>query len=77
VQLSRDIEADAAYVHLSGRPYAYGRDLDDRRRVDYASDGTPIGIELLQVSFGVDTRGLPTPQDVARLLAAHHIRVVG
>ena len=41
-----DREADAIYISLAKAPYAYGKDLDKERRIDYAADGTPIGVEI-------------------------------
>lgn len=71
-----DTEADAIYVRLSDKDYAYGEELDPERRIDYAADGTPIGVELLCVSTGVDLRNLPQQQSIAELLARHHIKVL-
>lgn len=51
------------YITLSDKPYAYGKDLDDTRRIDYASDGTAIGIELLFPSRGIKLSGLPLNPD--------------
>jgi uncharacterized protein YuzE len=69
-----DPEADALYVHLSELPYAFGEDLDHARRIDYAADGTPVGVELLYVSHGVDLRELPQASDLADVLKQHNIR---
>jgi hypothetical protein len=49
--------------------------LDDRRFVDYDSQGRIIGIEVLDVSSGVVIEGLPEPGLVRGLverLAADH-----
>jgi uncharacterized protein YuzE len=66
LRVEHDPEANALYVHLSDKPYAYGKDLDHERRVDYSEDGTPIGVELLCVDKGVDLTGLPTRGPSAR-----------
>jgi uncharacterized protein YuzE len=71
-----DHEADAVYIKLSERPYAFGEDIDHERRVDYAEDGTPIGIELLCVSEGVDLSNLPCPDEVTAALRQLGIRVL-
>jgi uncharacterized protein YuzE len=63
-----DREADALYITLSAKPYAFGEDLGPDRRIDYAADRTPIGIELLTVSRGVDLETLPYRDEIARLL---------
>ncbi len=74
LKLTHDPEADAVYVYLEDKPYARGVDLDDERRVDYAEDGTPIGVELTCVSVGVDLRGLPRPDEIAEALRKSGIR---
>lgn len=71
-----DREADAVYVTLSDQPYAFGEDIDHERRVDYAADGTPIGIELLCVSDGVDLSHLPRVDEVTATLRELGIRVL-
>ena len=38
MRLEYDKEADAIYIKLSDMPYAYGKDLDDLRRIDYDAD---------------------------------------
>jgi len=70
-----DREADALYVYLSDKPYAYGRDLDNERHIDYAADGTPIGIELLSVSKGVNPDDLPEQSEVIDLLESQNIKI--
>ena len=76
MQYKYDRQADAAYITLSDKPYAYGEELDSERRIDYASDGSPVGIELLCVSGGVDLTDLPDRDEVAKLLARRKIRVL-
>ena len=71
-----DREADAVYIRLSERPYAFGEDIDHERRVDYAEDGTPVGIELLCVSQGVDLSNLPDADEVTAALRQLGIRVL-
>ena len=71
-----DREADAVYVKLSDRPYAFGEDLDRERRVDYASDGTPIGVELFCVSEGVDLSNAPRTDEVGDALRRLGIRTL-
>jgi len=69
-----DREADAIYITLKSDQYAYGTDLDDDRRIDYASNEQPIGIELLSVSSGVNLYGLPCDDEVAYILGNHGIK---
>ena len=71
-----DKEADAIYVRLSDEQYAYGEELDPERRIDYAADGTPIGVELLCVSEGVDLRNLPENAAISKLLSRNRIKVL-
>ncbi len=71
-----DEEADAIYVRLSDKQYAYGEDLDPERRIDYAADGSPIGVEFTCVSEGVDLRDLPEQRAIADILARLNIRVL-
>lgn len=73
MELKHDEIADAIYIKLSDKPYAYGKDLDDLRRVDYASYNTPIGVELIGISGGVNLYGLPHKDEIASLLHHHGI----
>ena len=70
-----DPEGDAIYIYLSEKPYAYGTDLDDDRRIDYASDNTPIGVELLCVSDGVNLDSLPRIDEIAEVLEDEGIKI--
>jgi uncharacterized protein YuzE len=75
MELRHDQQADAIYIYLSSKPYAYGKDLDDERRIDYASDNSPIGVELLCVSKGVNVAGLPRVDEIAEVLQAKGIKI--
>jgi uncharacterized protein YuzE len=75
IKCEYDREADAIYVHLNDKPYAYGKDLDDGRRIDYASDHTPIGIELIGVSKGVEIDDFPIQNEVIKCLREYDIKV--
>ncbi len=69
-------ESDAMYVWLRrGVQRAFGQKLDDSRYVDFGIDGRPIGIELLNVSRGVETDGLPEKAAVEQLLTRRRIRI--
>jgi uncharacterized protein YuzE len=74
VKFDYDVEADAVYISLNNKTYAYGKDVDNQRRVDYSSDDTPIGIELLCVSRGVNIAGLPHSTEISRLLKSNNIK---
>lgn len=73
MRLEHDPEADAAYVRLSDKPYAYGIDLDEERRVDYDANDCPIGVEVLNISHGVNVEGLPFAEEIMNLLEKHGI----
>jgi len=68
MKLKYDKIADAIYIKLSDMPYVYGKGLDDLRRIDYDADDNPRGVELLCVSDGVLTDGLPYRAEIERLL---------
>jgi uncharacterized protein YuzE len=71
-----DKQVDAVYIRLrEGVKRAFGQQLDDARYIDFGEDNKPIGIELLGVSQGVDTRGLPQREEVERLLTEHNIKI--
>jgi uncharacterized protein YuzE len=68
-----DKTVDAIYIKLSEDEYAYGKDLDDGRRVDYSKNGKPIGVELLCASKGVNLTAIPNEKQVAQVLAKYQI----
>jgi len=74
-RLEHDPEANAVYIQLDDKPYAYTKALDDMRYIDYAADNTPIGIELLAVSEGVVVEDLPDPEQIVKMLEGRHIKV--
>ncbi len=74
MKLKHDKIADAIYIKLSNMPYAYGKDLDDLRRIDYDAEGNPRGIELLCVSDGVNIDDLPHKNEIAEVLEANGIK---
>ncbi len=73
---SHDPEADALYIRLSDKAYAFGVDLDPERRIDYAADRTPIGIELLAVSHGVELADLPYRDEIVHVLTQAGVPVL-
>jgi len=75
MRIKYDPDADAVYIYLSDKPYAYGKELGNERRIDYAFDDTPIGIELLCVSKGVNPDDLPEQHRVIELLESKNIKV--
>jgi len=75
MRIKYDKEADAIYISFSDAPYAYGKDLDNERRIDYDANGEPRGVELLCVSEGVITNDLPHRGEIERLLEKHNIKL--
>lgn len=75
MRVEYDKEADAIYIYLSDEPYAYGKDLDNERRVDYSANDTPVGVELLCVSTGVITDDLPSRAEIEQALDDRGIKV--
>ena len=75
MKIEYDKRADAIYIYLSDAPYAYGKNLDHERRIDFAKDGTPIGVELLCVSMGVITDDLPNRAEIERMLEDKGIKL--
>ena len=67
--LEYDESVDAAYLTVSDDEWAHQERLDDARGINYAADGSVIGIELLSPRRkGVVLDGLPFAADVARVL---------
>ena len=77
MKLKHDPEADAVYITLrEAVPFAHGYQMDTERVIDFGPDGKPRGVELLNVSYGVDVRGLPDEEATTALLQQHGIRVL-
>jgi len=76
LQYEHDPEADAIYVHLADKPYAYGEDLSPERRVDFADDRTPVGVELTCLSHGVSLAGLPAAAEIGDILTKLNIKML-
>jgi uncharacterized protein YuzE len=74
MKIKYDKQADAIYIRFGDTPYAYGKDLDNERRIDYDSDGNPRGVELLCVSTGVITDDLPNRAEIERALGERGIK---
>ena len=75
MKIKFDRKADAVYVYFSNEPVFYTKKLDDMRYIDYAEDDSPIGVELLCVSDGVNTDDLPNKAEIERALGDRGIRV--
>lgn len=63
-----DRDADAAYVGFTRDAAVRQVHLDDGRVLDYAADGTLVGVEILSPSRGVDLTGVPRASEVADAL---------
>ena len=63
------------YVQLSDAPYAYGQILEAGRVVDYAADGTPIGVEFVAVDGCANVIALPQAELIADALRRSDIPV--
>ncbi len=69
--LEYDQSVDAAYLIAHDGRWHHQDRLDDARGVNYAQDGTVMGIEILSPRrHGVLLDGLPYPDDVARVMRA-------
>ncbi len=75
IKCEYDRDVDAVYLVLSDKPYAYSKEVDGTRHIDYAADNTPVGVELLCVSGGVILEDLPNQDEIAQVLASHKIKV--
>jgi uncharacterized protein YuzE len=71
-----DKSLDVMYIWLrQGVERAFGQRLDDARYIDFGEDNLPIGVELLNVSCGVETEDLPEKEAIEQVLAAHDVRM--
>lgn len=75
--LEYDESVDAAYLQVSDAPWHHQERLDDARGINYAADGSVIGIELLSPSrSGVNVAGLPYAGDVERVMRARGFKIL-
>jgi uncharacterized protein YuzE len=75
--LQYDESVDAAYLIAQEATWDHQVRLDDGRGVDYAADGTVIGIEILSPKRrGVLLEGLPYPDDVGRVMRSVGFRIL-
>lgn len=75
-RMDYDRDADAAYISLrDGATIAYTENLDGTRLIDYADDGEAVGVELLDVSEGVNLDDLPVPDVIVSLLERERIPI--
>lgn len=75
--LEYDESVDAAYLRLTDSAMDHQVRLDDARGINYAADGSVIGIEILSPRRkGVLLDGLPYPDDVARVMRSCGFRIL-
>ena len=75
--LEYEESGDAAYLTRSEAPWDHQVRLDDARGINYAADGSVIGIEILSPRRdGVRLEGLPYPEDMTRVLRSVGFRIV-
>ena len=75
LRIRTDPRADAVYIELSGEPIGYTEELDDNRLIDYLEPGKPVGIDLTEVSAGVNLEGLPEVEAVEKILVGLGLKV--
>ena len=61
-----DRKHDVAYVEFSGAHSDRQIALDDATIIDYAADGSVVGVEFISPSRGVNLTGVPRAADVER-----------
>lgn len=76
LRIETDPKADAVYIHLNDLPIAYTKELDDNRYIDYAHDGSPVGVSLLSVSDGVDVEDLPSEGKIRKALDGLELKIL-
>lgn len=75
--LEYDESVDAAYLQVVDGSWHHQKRLDDARGVNYASDGSVIGIEILSPRRkGVVLDGLPFQSDVERVMRSVGFKVL-
>lgn len=74
MKFTYDPEANAVYVLFSDKAVAKTRNAPANEGdvvIDYAKDGSVVGVEVLGVRQGVDLRGVPEADKVGELLKQH------
>lgn len=75
--LEYDESVDAAYITVKEADWDHQIRLDDARGIDYAADGSVIGVEILSPRRkGVNIDGLPFRDDIARVLQSVSFRIL-
>jgi uncharacterized protein YuzE len=66
VKTTYDRKHDVAYVEFSGADSARQIAVDDARIIDYAADGSVVGVEFISPSRGVNLAGVPHAAEIER-----------
>jgi uncharacterized protein YuzE len=75
--LEYDESVDAAYITVKEADWDHQVRLDDARGIDYAADGSVIGVEILSPRRkGVNLDGLPFRDDIASVMKAVSFRIL-
>lgn len=75
--LEYDESVDAAYLTVNDDAWHHQVRLDDARGINYAADGSVVGIEILSPRRkGVVLQGLPYREDVARVMRSVGFRIL-
>jgi uncharacterized protein YuzE len=61
-----DRKDDVAYVEFSPADSARQVALDDATIIDYAADGSVVGVEFISPSRGVNLAGVPRAAEIER-----------
>ena len=64
-----DPDADAIYVYLRDARPVKTVAIDDLRNIDYDGEGRVVGVELLDVSGGIDLHDVPFAHRVEQLIS--------
>ena len=65
------------YITVKEADWDHQVRLDDARGIDYAADGSVIGVEILSPRRkGVNLDGLPFRDDIARVMQAVSFRIL-
>lgn len=77
MKIYRYPKEDAVYIKFSSASFKYGKDLDDKRHLNFSAKDELIGIEFLSVSQGVELDDIPGIEraKVASELEARNIKV--
>ncbi len=76
MKVEHDPRHDTAYVTFAAGASVRQVALGGGRVVDYAADGSILGVEFLAPSQGLDLDGLPRPAEIARAARRHGLRVL-